>query len=595
MERLPHWVLTNKFPALFDSESATVIEQTARVYGAMQSLIDDYNLFVDKVNEHIQAFEDAATKNYDLFTKEIRQEFQDFIDTVTLKIQSQDRVILEAVEYMGENLESSIEAMLAKYEADGSMDAAVRKTFNKILNDINALSSRMDTFTTLEEGSTTGDAELLDIRVGADGTVYANAGEAVRNQISNLKSDLSELEYKMENTMAEILADSSNWESGTLSVSTGVLQGNEQYIRTNKLLYFKKGTVLKVQPNYRGRVYFYTKDDTYISANDAWIKNGTSFTFADNCYARLGLNHTLLQVIDTTECVNFFVPNEYYVKNVDTSQTYMGEKIILKKNTMLFETALVTGIGQDGAVYNGMFFSLNANGDVLVADVNTGTEIATIKLSETAYIPHANCVVFGKEKYVESDVFPCIYINVYNTTDAPNGLCYVYRILTDSTGIPTSTELVQTLQVDFTDDEVWQSVENETRPHGNFVIDTDRGYLYAFTCRDGDTKTRFFRFYLPSVQIAEYTLSKDKVLGYFDVPYIRFPQGATYYNGFIYCLGGGTTESNPGSLYAINVNAEVVTSVINFYANGYTFEPEFIDVVDDKFLIGQTTGYLITV
>ena len=55
----------------------------------------------------------------------------------------------------------------------------------------NLLSARMDTFTQLPSGSTSGDAELIDIRVGADGVTYPTAGDAVRGQVSDLKSDLS--------------------------------------------------------------------------------------------------------------------------------------------------------------------------------------------------------------------------------------------------------------------------------------------------------------------------------------------------------------------------------------------------------------------
>ena len=63
-------------------------------------------------------------------------------------------------------------------ELGSQLETMKRQKANQ--NDLEVQKSRIDNLTKLGEGSTTGDAELQDVRVGSNGLIYQNAGDAVR-------------------------------------------------------------------------------------------------------------------------------------------------------------------------------------------------------------------------------------------------------------------------------------------------------------------------------------------------------------------------------------------------------------------------------
>lgn len=104
IEMLPNWRIPDTSPAFYETESATAIEQTAKLYGKVNEMINAYNEFVGNVETLIEEFETSVTTDMETFKVGIRQEFQDFIDVVNLAIGNQNTEISEAIDYMETNL-----------------------------------------------------------------------------------------------------------------------------------------------------------------------------------------------------------------------------------------------------------------------------------------------------------------------------------------------------------------------------------------------------------------------------------------------------------------------------------------------------------
>lgn len=167
MRKLPLWVLNNDRPSVYDSESATAIEMVAKIYGAMQEFVDEYNNFATNVNEEIESFVESSNGDYETFKVAIRQEFQDFIDVINVKVLGQDDKIAGAVSYMKskiiETAEGVVDELIEKKSSiiDGKFDT-VNMRFDLVNEKIEELKDR-DTFL-LQQDST--NRQELSVTIG---------------------------------------------------------------------------------------------------------------------------------------------------------------------------------------------------------------------------------------------------------------------------------------------------------------------------------------------------------------------------------------------------------------------------------------------
>lgn len=285
-----------------------------------------------------------------------------------------------AVESTDQNMESEV----SRIDADKATKAEVEVERQRINN-----------LASLPEGSTSGDAELMDIRVGADGTQYQTAGEAVRGQVGGLKSDLKKLD---ELTITDIiLLSSDNMESGNIDKDTGVEESSNTNLRS--LEYVDISAVTEIQfegetsAEYYVRLVFYDAYKNYVSGTSGILGNSGIVKFpiiTDAKYVRVVLAYlglADLKYVKPTLMVNKYVNAEYITETLEEIKEQIADKPVISKiNTVTFDSSNVTNgtINKDTGVESES--STSCISDYIYLGLIPVNIIATGKTSNTFYV-----------------------------------------------------------------------------------------------------------------------------------------------------------------------------------------------------------------
>lgn len=170
---------------------------------AVNDVVKSWNTEVNESIDQSKAIvRETTTEQFNAEWTNKQPELIEQVNTLTTNQFNEDWGVLE--NRINITLENQNKKINNIENNQNTLENAVYRTINEQDNKINSiqskqnnlssnqttLSQRMDTFTKLQVGSTSGDAELQDIRVGANGITYNTAGDAVRGQYEQLNEDL---------------------------------------------------------------------------------------------------------------------------------------------------------------------------------------------------------------------------------------------------------------------------------------------------------------------------------------------------------------------------------------------------------------------
>ena len=330
----------------------------------------------------------------------------------------------------------------------------VVETKTELINNINGVNSqltskakqsdlivernRIDNLTKLGEGSTTGDAELIDARIGINGIDYTNVGSAIREQIKNsISSNSISKTYSIDDNFAGKLCsvplclykgqtiqvcinDSEGVLDETSSISFGIDDLNSN--RTNN--------VCSVKPNEIGEFTLTTDIINIVSwiGSENKVSNG-SFTLIikhkQNIYEKfsdLNNNMITLNANNKTIMTNLFGNDKSIINNVITSNIVSGNskainsEVNIKANDTIYVKVISETIDANAILNVGITYLSETVNNIIQLKVNKeykytlrDEDATSIKLwIESEYITSDESIQFIIRNYSETPIIEAL-------------------------------------------------------------------------------------------------------------------------------------------------------------------------------------------
>lgn len=178
------------------------------------------------------------------------------------------------------------------------------------------LKARVDSLTKLGEGSTTGDAELQDIRVDYKGTTHENAGDAVRasdqaldnkidDEVSKLKGEINNVILDLQETQNILktvdITNQFSWRTGKIT-DLGEQSSLSSAIRTSDSFVIAPYCYIIPAKNMELKVIKYDLNRKYIGVV---YKGQSAYKITENARYKISLENLLLTDISPDNVLEF--------------------------------------------------------------------------------------------------------------------------------------------------------------------------------------------------------------------------------------------------------------------------------------------------